>query len=182
MDAPGALVAAPQTPVDEDFTGEFARPAVWEDSDDERLTVSLAGHQRLRKLRLTESEDLINGKEYVRRLRRQYLRLHPTPNWANPNFIGKERKRAGSMDSDDDFSGVDEMDTDDDTELSAQPLAKLLRSAGDLIRENEDNTVGGTRKLRQEVIDIQRLKDVGGNQPVSTSSIATKSCFKVQSD
>lgn len=139
------------------------------DSDDERLTISLAGNQRLRKLRVTESEDLISGKEYIRRLRRQYLRLHPTPEWANPQRNAKRRKRAGSMgSSDSDVSSVDEMDTDDESELSTQPLAKLLQSAGDLLRQ--ERKTGGERRLRQEVIDIQRLKDVGGDQPVSELS------------
>jgi U3 small nucleolar RNA-associated protein 18 len=49
----------------------IANASVWEDSDDERITVSLASNNRLRKLRITESEDLVNGKEYVERLRRQ---------------------------------------------------------------------------------------------------------------
>jgi U3 small nucleolar RNA-associated protein 18 len=44
---------------------------VWEDSDDERMMVCLASNPRLRKLRLTESEDMVNGKEYTERLRRQ---------------------------------------------------------------------------------------------------------------
>lgn len=46
-------------------------PAAWEDSDDERMMISLASEMRLRKLRVTEEEDLVNGKEYIWRLRRQ---------------------------------------------------------------------------------------------------------------
>jgi U3 small nucleolar RNA-associated protein 18 len=46
-------------------------PAVWEDSDDERVMISLASETRLRKLRVTEEEDIVNGKEYIWRLRRQ---------------------------------------------------------------------------------------------------------------
>jgi U3 small nucleolar RNA-associated protein 18 len=49
----------------------IAGAPVWEDSDDERILVSLASNPRLRKLRLMESEDLVNGKEYTERLRRQ---------------------------------------------------------------------------------------------------------------
>jgi U3 small nucleolar RNA-associated protein 18 len=45
--------------------------AAWEDSDDERIMISLASATRLRKLRKTEEENLINGKEYIWRLRRQ---------------------------------------------------------------------------------------------------------------
>jgi U3 small nucleolar RNA-associated protein 18 len=54
----------------------------------------------------------------------------------------------------------------DEEELSAQPLAKLLRDANGLTRDIE---AGETRagRLRPEVLDIQRTKDVGGSQPVN---------------
>ena len=62
------------------------------------------------------------------------------------------------------------MDTDDDEDVSVKPLAKLLQGAGDLIKGSEEGTSGKRVKLRQEVIDIRRLKDVGGVQPVSPPS------------
>jgi U3 small nucleolar RNA-associated protein 18 len=43
----------------------------WSDSDDERISVSLAARPQLRKLRRTAAEDVITGKEYSRRLRKQ---------------------------------------------------------------------------------------------------------------
>jgi U3 small nucleolar RNA-associated protein 18 len=51
--------------------GHLSRPAAWVDSDDERIFVSLASSNRLRKLRRAEDEDVISGKEYARRLRAQ---------------------------------------------------------------------------------------------------------------
>lgn len=141
----------PETPSDEDEEEE-GLPAVWHDSDDEQLTVSLADNQRLRKLRVAEAEDVISGKEYVRRLRKQYQQLNPEPAWARPELNKPEQDSS------------DEMDTEDEEEQSMQPLAKLLQNATDLTRV-EDNQ-GGKRKLRQEVLDIQRLKDVGKTQPV----------------
>ena len=101
---------------------ESGMPALWHDSDDERITISLASHQRLRKLRVAESEDVISGKEYIRRLRRQYLQLNPMPDWANPE---KQQQK--------DDSDADEMDTDDEEPTSTQPLAKLLQNATDLV-------------------------------------------------
>ncbi|OJJ43292.1 hypothetical protein ASPZODRAFT_74854 [Penicilliopsis zonata CBS 506.65] len=165
------LIEVHATPSDaEDEEDEVA--AVWHDSDDERLTISLASKQRLRKLRVAESEDLVSGKEYIRRLRRQYLRLHPVPEWANPESINKRRKRADQGEDDSDASVADDMDTDeDDTELSAQPLAKLLQSATELTKLEDVTRTGTKRKLRREVLDIQRLKDVGGNQPSSIDSL-----------
>jgi U3 small nucleolar RNA-associated protein 18 len=168
----GALVLQPGTPESDEDQNE---PAVWADSDDERMAISLAGHQRLRKLRDTEAEDVVSGKEYIKRLRRQYLRLHPTPGWANPAVNSKRRKHTANSSDDDSeenasSEGEDGMDTDDEADLSVQPLARLLQGAGDLIRGSEEIKGGGRRNLRQEVIDIQRLKDVGGVQPVSFQS------------
>ncbi|PLN77426.1 putative small nucleolar ribonucleo protein complex subunit [Aspergillus taichungensis] len=140
--------------------GALTEPALWHDSDDERLTVSLASHNRLRKLRVAESEDVISGKEYVRRLRRQFVQLQPTPEWANP-----ELNRQNDSDSD------REMDSDDETH-STQPLAKLLQGVTDLTKLEEQTHPGGKRKLRQETLDIQRLKDVGKDQPSAIDSLA----------
>lgn len=134
-------------------------PAAWEDSDDDRIRVSLADNERLRKLRLHEGEDVIGGREYIARLRRQFERLQPAPEWASP--AAKRRK------TEEDASDIS-MDEDEvEEDLSAQPLAKLLQNIGDLTKSSaNDTSAGKKRKLRQGVLDIQRLKDVGGNQPV----------------
>lgn len=155
-----------------DESGVVSQPAVWNDSDDERMAISLAGHSRLRKLRTAESEDVVNGTEYIRRLRTQYLRLHPTPDWANTELRKKRKSRRTSHGSSGSevSSSEGEMDTDDDEDISIKPLAKLLQGAGDLIKGSEEGAAGKRVKLRQEVIDIRRLKDVGGVQPVSESS------------
>lgn len=121
------------------------------------MTISLASHQRLRKLRVAESEDIISGKEYIRRLRRQFTQLHPVPGWVEQ---ATEKQRGEDSDSD----GADGMDTDDEEVSPTQPLAKLLQGATDLTKL--EDTRGGKRKLRQEMLDIHRLKDVGRDQPV----------------
>ncbi|OQE20571.1 hypothetical protein PENSTE_c013G08474 [Penicillium steckii] len=168
-DAPDTdMIASPETPSDEDEEEDDSVPAVWHDSDDERIAVSLAGQAKLRKLRTTEDEDVINGREYVRRLRRQFQQLHPVPDWANPELAAKRRK----VDSDSDADSADEMDSDDEEQLSMQPLAKLLQNATDLTRIEDNARSGGKRKLRQEVIDITRLKDVGKAQPSSVDSLS----------
>jgi U3 small nucleolar RNA-associated protein 18 len=127
------------------------------------MTISLASHQRLRKLRVAESEDIISGKEYIRRLRRQFTQLHPVPGWV-------EQATQKQRDEDSDSDRGDGMDTDDDDEISPmQPLAKLLQGATDLTKL--EDTRGGKRRLRQEMLDIHRLKDVGRDQPVSCPSL-----------
>ncbi|KAJ9657419.1 U3 snoRNP protein [Neophaeococcomyces mojaviensis] len=139
------------------------RTALWYDSDDERITVSLASNTRLRKLRDTEDDDIVNGLEYINRLRRQYERLHPTPDWVN--YARKKTKLSHRAHNDD-------SDTDSDISIdspSTKPLAELLRSAGSLMRQESLSTDKPSRplKLRPEVIDIQRLKDIASSGPSS---------------
>lgn len=64
------VLPLPADGVSDETFREGDAPA-WEDSDDERIMVSLASVPRLRKLRNFEAEDMVNGKEYIKRLRRQ---------------------------------------------------------------------------------------------------------------
>ncbi|EGX92137.1 IdgA domain protein [Cordyceps militaris CM01] len=134
---------------------------VWEDSDDERLAISLANTSRLRKLRLTEAEDLVSGTEYCRRLRQQYLRLNPSPAWAR-EAEGRPSKRRRSS-----AASSDSSDSDSDA-FSAEPLEKFLRSATSL------GGVGSTktRRLRPEVLDIQRTREIPDKHKAAVSSLS----------
>lgn len=152
----------------DDTDDEDDKPA-WEDSDDERLVVSLASVPQLRKLRETADDDMVNGKEYARRLRKQYERLCPMPDWAVHATGKANKKRRRTMD--DDESGdesASDMDVDDD-DLSTQPLAKLLKDADILSRTSRSSVK--RRKLQAGTIDIQRLKDVAKAGPVSHTSV-----------
>ncbi|KAJ8130345.1 hypothetical protein O1611_g3287 [Lasiodiplodia mahajangana] len=127
----------------------------WEDSDDERLTVSLANATQLRKLRMTEADDIINGTEYTLRLRQQYLRLNPHPEWARRAEEPPKKRRRRSSAASDSSVASDEAEGDD-FKADALPLDKLLRDA---------NVMNGTvptraKRLRPEVIDIQRSRDI----------------------
>jgi WD40 repeat protein len=123
---------------------------VWEDSDDDRLAISLAGATRLRKLRQTEAEDLVSGTEYSRRLRQQYLRLNPLPAWARDADGRPSKRRRSSAASD------SSADDDSDSEISAQPLEKFLRDVNSLAGAGSTKK----RRLRPEVIDIQRTREI----------------------
>lgn len=162
------LVAAPAGSVAAgaatDSDDEDGKPA-WEDSDEERLVVSLASVPQLRKLRETEQDDMVNGKEYARRLRKQYERLYPAPGWATHATGKANKKRRRTMD--DDESGEEsasDMDVDED-DLSTQPLARLLKDADILSRTS--TSTAKRRKLQAGTVDIQRLKDVSKAGPVS---------------
>ncbi|THZ21171.1 WD40 repeat-like protein [Aureobasidium pullulans] len=160
------LQPVPATEEEEEEEG-----AAWQDSDDERMVVSLASVPRLRKLRKTEAEDVISGKDYVRRLRKHYEMLNPVPDWAvEAAQKGPRKKRRLSYD-DLDAESEDDMDMDDDEEgdnddISAEPLSKLLQGGG-LVRRTETKK----RKLRPEVLDIQRTKDIGSTQPSAITSL-----------
>ncbi|KAI0842014.1 Indigoidine synthase A like protein-domain-containing protein [Hypoxylon sp. FL0890] len=147
---------------------EKDKPA-WEDSDDERLTISLADATQLRKLRISEAEDVVNGTEYTRRLRQQYLRLNPLPAWAREaeERPTKRRRRSTGAASDSDIS-EDEANDEGDVEASALPLDKFLRDASTL-RESKDQR---SRKLRPEVIDIQRSRDIPDTHKDEVTSLA----------
>lgn len=140
----------------------------WEDSDDDRLAVSLAGNPRLRKLRVNEAEDMVSGREYTVRLRRQFERLNPVPEWALPSSRPSKRQRRSSASSDSSLASND-MDVDD-VDLSTLPLARLLQSAGSLSRTPASTTK--RPKLRPEVLDIQQTKSIPTSQPSAVASLS----------
>lgn len=138
----------------------------WEDSDDERLTVSLAAASRLRKLRQTEEEDVVNGTEYARRLRSQYLRLYPLPEWAKESSTRSQRRRRSSA------AGSSEEDSDAEDDIdSALPLETFLRDVNSFNASN-DGRGNKRRKLRPETIDIQRSRDIPDTHKQSVSSLS----------
>ncbi|KAL9041172.1 MAG: hypothetical protein Q9180_001457 [Flavoplaca navasiana] len=168
-----------QAPSDADDAGDSADEpeAVWHDSDDDRIVVSLQANPRLRKLRIYEDEDLVNGRQYTKRLRRQFELLNPVPLWVGQsrakrktdNDLDHHNNNTAFPDSDPDTSSEGEMSVDSD-QLSAPPLAKLLQQPGALL-SSETDTPRGKRKLRPEVIDMQRTKDVGVAQPSAITSL-----------
>ncbi|QIW98748.1 hypothetical protein AMS68_004266 [Peltaster fructicola] len=147
------------------------RPAAWEDSEDERITISLASVPRLRKLRRTEAEDVVDGVEYSRRLRQQFELLNPRPEWAVEAMKSSTRKRR-KLSQEDDNSDDDATFAGDDDDLpSAPPLSALLQNASSLTRSKPEAR-GKKRKLRPETISIQRTKDIPGVQPSAITSMS----------
>lgn len=175
---PGQQLYQPrETGVDDESEDETLRsrqPPAWEDSDDERTLVSLASVPRLRKLRRTEAEDVVNGKEYARRLRKQFELLNPAPEWAQTALqkpARKKRRLSGDEDSSKGEHSGEEMDIDDDDLPSVAPLSKLLQDSESLVRQSGPGA-GKKRKLKPEVVDIQRAKDIPGLQPSAITSLS----------
>ena len=149
-------------------SGREEAPA-WEDSDDENMMISLATHARMRKLRDTAADDYVTGKEYSRRLRRQFERIYPVPDWALPPKSPKRRRlfESSGSEADLDISNGDG-DSDGAPALSAAPLSALLASSSGLALAKSSQKT--TARLRPEVIDISRLKD-GNDAAPSKSAI-----------
>ncbi|GAA5975448.1 hypothetical protein JCM5350_006482 [Sporobolomyces pararoseus] len=146
------------------------RQAAWYDPADEGLQISLQGQKRLRKLRDAAAEDVVSGLEYENRLRRQFEKLHPTPQWALDarRKILKRRaaqaQRGGNaallVDSD-----VSDAETDSEDEGSADEREE----ANDLFRKA---TIGGTKRIKggrvePGEIDIDRVRDANQHDPKS---------------
>lgn len=114
----------------------------WTDPDDANLKISLTAHHRLRKLRDGPSEDTVTGREYERKLRRQFERIHPTPEWATKARKKQQSKRRrSSLSGSDVDEGVEDI------------LPDLLASTGGISAEKKSNV------LTQGVISIERLRD-----------------------
>lgn len=133
--------------------------------------VSLQKNPRLRKLRNYEGEDVVSGKEYTKRLRRQFQRLYPVPAWASRTR--DHRHQGSNRDRIPNTSHVSSQDSSSEGEVSVEadgisvpPLSRLLQKPGAFVQAKQHVTAG-KRKLRPEVIDVQRAKDVGNAQPVS---------------
>lgn len=154
-DTPRKTKAALQTDAEE-------LPA-WDDSDDDRIAVSLAGVNRLRKLRETEAEDVISGREYTRRLRQQYLRLNPMPAWAKQEQRPSKRSKKQT-----DSDSSDESGMDSDTDLHATPMNEFLRDINRLTGRDPD----AARPLQPTTINIQRTRPIPDKHRAPVESLS----------
>ncbi|KAI5956017.1 UTP18 [Candida theae] len=147
---------------DDDYSEEELgdQDDAWVDSDDERLNVSLTSSDRLKKLRKTPEDDLINGKTYMFRLRSQFEKIYPRPAWADQQ--GQEQE---ANSSDDDII-IDDNDDDDEEEdedaegsnnqqsgKETAALSKLLSSTHRFVITKQLKLISPSR------ISVTRLKD-----------------------
>jgi U3 small nucleolar RNA-associated protein 18 len=118
----------------------------WTDPDDVNVQVSLASNNRLRKLRDAPSDDTVGGREYERRLRRQFEQINPTPDWASIARKKSERVKR------------------------RRPSASGSESGEDVVPELLASTAGilGTTKSRPippSTLSIERLRDANQAAP-----------------
>lgn len=122
------------------------KKAAWTDPDDSTIEVSLADNKRLRKLRDAPDERVVGGAQYEAKLRREYERINPAPEWAansRKKAKAKKRRRSSSATSEEDGGLREDQDTD-----------TLLTSTGGILSSTR------TEKLAKGIIGIERLRDV----------------------
>ena len=119
------------------------KASAWVDPDDATINVSLVTTKRLRKLRDAPSEDVVGGAQYEARLRREFERINPAPEWAMKarKKVREENKRRRI--------GVGEADADDDGGLDEL----LSRTDGVLSKDRG-------KILDKGMIGVERLRDV----------------------
>jgi U3 small nucleolar RNA-associated protein 18 len=118
----------------------------WTDPDDVNVQVSLASNNRLRKLRDAPSDDTVGGREYERRLRRQFEHINPTPDWASIARKKSERAKRRRSSASGSESGED-------------VVPELLASTAGILRTAQSRT------MLPGTLSIERLRDANQAAP-----------------
>lgn len=124
---------------------------VWEDSDDERLNISLVSSDKLKKLRKTETDSIINGKSYITRLRSQFERIYPRPDWIDE--IDEEKDEDSDIDLDDDQKEGSILEND------TNAILNILSTSLKFIKTKQLKLISPVN------ISITRLKDANYQKP-----------------
>ncbi|KAG1746973.1 WD40-repeat-containing domain protein [Suillus lakei] len=123
-----------------------SKAPAWTDPDDVNVQVSLASNNRLRKLRDAPSDDTVGGREYERRLRRQFEHINPTPDWAS--IARKKSERAKRRRSS--ASG---------SESEEDVVPELLASTAGILGTTK------SRPILPSTLSIERLRDANQAAP-----------------
>jgi len=132
-----------ESPKDKKSKKDEARKVAWEDDDDADIHVNLKNTSKSRKLREDLSEQVVDGKEYSKRLREQFRKMNRNADWAE--LPSRKRARRNGEASDDE--GEDE-------ELA------LLRSSEPLTRRASE-----FRRLPPGRLQMTRLNDANQHAP-----------------
>ncbi|OSD05741.1 WD40 repeat-like protein [Trametes coccinea BRFM310] len=137
---------APQSMKPSDIT-TTRKTSAWQDEDDATLAVSLVTDKRRRKLRDALAEDTVGGRDYERRLRRQYEKINPTPEWAT-----NARKRLHTSAAKRRRSGTDSETDADEAEVEGV-FDSLLSGTGSVLAGRR------AKILPHGTLSIERLRD-----------------------
>lgn len=122
------------------FHGE---DAAWNDSDDENAAVTL-DLVRTKGLRVAPSETALAGESYIARLRSQYEKIYPRPEWTETWDNADETEEADNFD--------DEAEEDSSVGTNTSALTALLNSTTTFSKKT-------TKLLPPNTLNILRLKD-----------------------
>lgn len=122
------------------FHGE---DAAWNDSDDENAAVTL-DLVRTKGLRVAPSETALAGESYIARLRSQYEKIYPRPEWTETWDNADETEEADNFD--------DEAEEDSSVGTNTSALTALLNSTTTFSKKT-------TKLLPPNNLNILRLKD-----------------------
>ncbi|CAK7897451.1 U3 small nucleolar RNA-associated protein 18 [[Candida] anglica] len=143
---------------EEDDESDIDEDAAWVDSDDEKLNISLLASDRIKKLRKTETDSVISGHSYVQRLRSQFEKIYPRPDWVDKLEQGVDAEAEEG--SDDEMAGDDEDETANSSiNGDASALMALLSSTKPLIITKQ------LKLISPHKISVTRLKNANHVQP-----------------
>lgn len=124
---------------------------VWVDEEEEKTVINIANVNRLRKLRKSEDETTITGKEYVARLRAQHAKLNPGTDWA--------RRDSAAKPYDDDES------SDEESGVTVAPGYDNVEAIDDILRTDEDLVSKSSTKLMPGLLEYSKLVDANVEEP-----------------
>jgi U3 small nucleolar RNA-associated protein 18 len=131
----------------------------WHDEEDDEISISLLDQDKLKKLRKKETDTTISGRQYVQRLRSQFEKIYPRPQWADAQSDEDEE-----LNSDDDIEQVGEEEVHSG---DVKALTKILQIA-------KSYTSTASKLITPTKLDITRVRDA--NQAhASRSAIQTLS-------
>ncbi|KAH8926756.1 WD40 repeat-like protein [Atractiella rhizophila] len=99
-----------------------SKKPLWSDPTDSTITVSLTSHALLRKLRQSETDDVVSGTEYEKRLRKQFEKNNPKPSWVDD---ARKRKRGEAESDDEDEVWEELMDGREKKRKGALPEGRI---------------------------------------------------------
>ncbi|PVU87915.1 hypothetical protein BB559_005828 [Furculomyces boomerangus] len=136
------------------------KPLLWTDENTENLTVDLVSKSITKKLRKTENESELAGKEYERRLREQFKKINPIPTWATKANKSKGKDQPSHSDSDDDIEKENRNSNKSiyENDNYLQDIDEFLLNSKSMQRKRNKPIESGT-------IDILRVKNANQMDP-----------------
>lgn len=143
--------------------------AVWKDDDIDSIQIDLESHSRLKKLRKDSDHDyIVSGNEYEDRLRGQYEKLYPKPQWAKNLSKPQKEREQNSLIS--------------DLKLDLKKLSKLENFASNTLKDGiiKMKKLFGIQLPKKSEARYSPIKSIQFHPTgrlIITSSTASKTCF-----